>query len=115
MLAILMFLLVAAALFGLLLIVGSIGLLFFRKSRPWALAAISGGLLGAAVAFAMFALSILSSDHDRGQLFSHAAATIVSAGFGPGALCGAAAFLLSRFMRTSNRWADRHKSSRPLT
>ncbi len=109
-----MFLLIAAALFGLLLIAGSIGLLFFRKSRPWALAAISGGLLGAGLAFAMFALSILLRDHDRGQLFSQAAATIISAGFGPGAVCGAAAFLLSRFMRTSNRWADRHRNSRPI-
>jgi hypothetical protein len=115
MLAIFMFLLIAAALFGLLLIISSVGLLFFRKSRPWALAAIVGGLLGATLAFAMFAVSILLRDHDRGQLFSQAAATIVSAGFGPGALCGAAAFLLSRFMRTSNRWADRHRGSRSLT
>src|ERR1700738_3087109 len=87
MFAIFMFLLIAAALFGLLLIISSVGLLFFRKSRPWALAAIVGGLLGATLAFAMFAVSILLRDHDRGQLFSQAAATIVSAGFGPGALC----------------------------
>lgn len=115
MLAILMFLLIVAASFGLVLIAGSIGLLFFRKFRPWALAAISGGLIGAAAAFALFALTILLRDQDRGRLFGQAAATIVSAGFGPGAVCGAAALLLSRFMRTSNRWADRHKGGRPLT
>jgi cyanate permease len=115
MFAVFMFILIAAALFGLLLIVGSVGMLFFRKSRPWAVAAIFGGLMGAAFAFVMFALSILLRDHDRGQLFSQVAAAIVSAGFGPGAVCGAAAFLLSRLMRTPNRWADRHKNSRPLT
>jgi formate/nitrite transporter FocA (FNT family) len=97
------------------LILGSVGMLFFRQWRPWALAAIFGGLLGAAFAFVMFALSILLRDQDWGQLFSQVAAAIVSAGFGPGAVFGAAAFLLSRLMRTPSRWSDRHKGSRPLT
>jgi hypothetical protein len=110
MFGIFMFALIIGAGWGLLMLVGSLVMLCIRKLRAGGAALMTGGLSGAVLAFALFVGVVFVGDLSGESLFSQLSASIAAAGFGTGALFGAAVFLLSLLMRSPNRWADRRRS-----
>jgi hypothetical protein len=105
-------LLTIAAAFGAALLVASCVLLVRRKSRAWGFAVVTGGLLGAVLAFAVFGFFVLVLKSGSEALLSERAGVFLAAGFGGGGLFGAAVLLLVHVLQSPNRWSDRHRLGR---
>jgi hypothetical protein len=109
MFAIAMILLTLAAVFGALVFVTGSALLIVPKMRGLGFTVLVGGLVAAIITFALFSFFVLVVEAGREPLLSQVTAVLVAAGFGVGGVLGAGSFVLYRFLRTPNRWADRHR------
>jgi hypothetical protein len=104
-----MILLTLAAIFGALVFITGCTLLIAPKLRNLGFTVLLGGLVTATITFALFAFFVLVVEAGRVPLLSQVTAVILAAGFGVGGVLGAGLFVLFRFLRTPNRWADRHR------
>jgi hypothetical protein len=109
MFAIAMILLMLAAIFGALVFITACALLIAPKLRSFGFTVLMGGMVTATIAFALFAFFVLVVEAGREPLLSQVTAVLLAAGFGVGGVMGAGSFVLFRFLRTPNRWADRHR------
>jgi len=112
MLAAIFLLLTIAAAFGAALLVASCVLMVRRRSRAWGFAVVTGGLLGAALAFGAYAFYVLVLASGNEPLIGRKVAVVIAAGFGGGGIFGALVLLLVHLLQSPNRWSDRHRVGR---